>query len=201
MWGRTRLKQAGTVSKYSLDHIRKCFGLSSDFNEIFDAFQQALAHRVDDFEVYRQLFWNNSLKPAELCLFGEKIVREFPVLSYDVYVWLARVFEATHSSADNHELAFEYYRKAAGVRPAEADPYCSAADCYEPDLNIPPLKRLIEFLKHGAESVPSPVPVYQRLVRLYEISGNDEMTNYYRRKLPDSPPADAQPPIDPAPRQ
>ena len=182
------------MSKLSLDHIRRCFGLSTDFNEIFDAFQQALANRLDDFEVYRQLFWNNSLKPDELCLFGEKIVREFPKLSYDVYVWLARVFEATHASADNYELAFQYYQKAAGARPAEPDPYISAADCYEPDLNIPPLIRLIEFLKRGADLVSSPTPVYERLVHLYDLSGNDEMSMYYRRKLPETPPSPSEDP-------
>ncbi len=183
------------MAKLSLENIRKCFGLSPDFNEIFDAFQQALDDRIDDFDLYRQLFWNNSLKPEELCLFGEKIAQEFPHLSYDVYIWLARVFEAIHSSADNHELAFEYYRKAASVRPAEPDPYCSAADCYEPDLKIPPLDTLIEFLKQGADQIPDPLPVYQRLIHLYDLSGNDEMSMFYRRKLPDNPaPSSDKPP-------
>lgn len=164
------------------DEIRRRFECAKEFNELFDAFEQAIAQRIDDIELYRRLFWNHSLTPDELCLFGEKLVKEFEHLRYDVYMWLASVFETTYSMFDNYALTLEYYRKAASVRPSEIDPYLDAADCYEPDLNIPPLSHLVAFLKEGTNLVVFPKPLYQRLAHLFEIAGNDEMQKYYDRK-------------------
>jgi len=179
----------------TLDEIKRRFEFSTDFNEIFDAFEVALALKVRDLDLYRLLFMNPSLSPDELCLFGEKLAREVQEIAFEIYGWLARVFEATHSMLDNYELTFEYYRKAAAVRPEVVDTYLRAADCYEPDLNIPPISRLIEFLKAGTETVPAPRELYERLVYFYEVLGNDEMQEYYRRKADEAkPPQSDDPP-------
>ena len=186
------------MPKLSLDEIRKRFESSKEFDEIFDAFQQALEHRADSIELYRQLFWNSSLAPDELCMFGEKLSREFPHIAYDSYMWLASVFGVTYSMFDNYELALTYFQKAASARPAALDPYLDAADCYEPDLNIPPLSQLIGFLKVGVRHVPAPHPLYHKLAHLYEIGGNDEMSKYFRQRAneqpPPSPPTEQIPP-------
>ena len=170
------------MSRLTVEEIRKRFELSKEFNEIFDAFEQAIEQRLDDIDLYKQLFWNHTLTPDELCLFGEKLAKEFAPLAYDTYTWLAEVFEVTYSMFDNYELALEYYIKASSVKPSELAPYLGAANCYEPDLNIPPVSLLIEFLKKGSEIVAHPEPLYMKLVQFYDIVGNDEMRNYYRRK-------------------
>ena len=167
---------------YSVNDIRQCFSSSSDFNEIFDAFQAALAQRLRDVEPYRLLFWNHSLTADEVRLFGEKLAAEFPDLAYDVYLWLASVFEVTYSSVDNFELALHYYQKAASVKPAQPDPYLDACDCYDPDLNIPPLASLIDFVKKGVDRAANPVPLFKRLAYLYELAGDLEQSAHYRRK-------------------
>ena len=179
------------MSKLSAHEIRRRFESSKEFNEIFDAFEQALHERLEDIELYRALFWNPSLSADELCLFGEKIVIEFPGLAYDTYMWLANVFEVTYSTVDNYERALEYYEKASSVHPQESAPYLDAADCYEPDLNIPPLSSLINFLKAGIEQVSNPKVLYERLSHLYDLDGNDEMSNFCRRKAEEGtePPA------------
>jgi len=135
------------MPKFTIEDLRLKFSKSTDFNEIFDAFEDALEQRLQDVELYRLLFWNHALTPDELCLFGEKLAREFPNIAYDVYMWLASVFEVTYSSYDNYDLCIEYYKKAAHVKPGEIDPYLDACDCYEPDLKIPPIDILIEFVK------------------------------------------------------
>lgn len=172
---------------FSVEEIRRCFSNSSDFNEIFDAFQSALSQNLKDVEPYRLLFWNHSLSPDEVRLFGEKLAAQFPDLAYDVYLWLASVFEVTYSSSDNYELALQYYKKAALAKPHEPDPYLDACDCYEPDLNIPPLSSLIEFVKHGADHVRNPRSLYKRLANLYELAGDAEHSELYRRKAEDDP--------------
>ncbi len=180
------------MAKLSFDEIRSIFTSSKDFNQIFDAFEAAINNGNDDIELYRQLFWNKALTPDELCLFGEKLAKEFSHIAYDVYMWLANVFELTFFLYDNYELALTYYRKAAGVKPNEPDPYLDACDCYEPDLNIPPVDQLIEFCKSGTDQVQKPKALYMRLARLYSIVGDEELSNYYHTKANESgkPPSD-----------
>lgn len=170
---------------YTREEIRHCFSTSSDFNEIFDAFQASLQQNLTDIEPYRLLFYNHALSADEVRLFGEKLSNHFPQIAYEVYMWLASVFEVTHSSNDNYELALFYYMKAAEVRPVEPDPYLDACDCYEPDLNIPPVSTLIDFVKTGVKSVHNPKSLLRCLARLYEISGDPDQGAYYRRKAED----------------
>ena len=196
----TTLSRTGThlpMPTYSLEEIRQCFSASTDFNEIFDVFQSALAQKITDFELYRLLFWNPSLTPDEIRLFGEKLAGEFPGVAYEVFFWLAGMFEATYSSSDNHELALHYYMKAAAVNPSELDPYMKACDCHEPDLNIPPALVLIEFVKSGLPHVPDPVSMYKRLADLYAFIGDQEMGEFYRLKS-ETPP---EPPPPPPPEE
>ncbi len=180
------------MSKLTAEQIRQRFEFSDEFNEIFDAFEQALNLRIDDIDLYHRLFWNDALTPEELCLFGEQLAKEFPKLAYDAYMFLAKVFEATYSMIDNHEHSFLYYKKAAAVRPESHEPYINAADTYEADLNIPNITSLIAFLKAGIQHTEQPKVFYQRLVQFYEICGNDEMRNFYRRLAAEEPQEPAQ---------
>ncbi|HEX9655800.1 MAG TPA: hypothetical protein VGB89_02650 [Bacteroidota bacterium] len=181
-----------SMRSYTKEEIRKTFSTSSDFNEIFDAFQFALTNDLRDVEPYKLLFYNHSLSPDEVRLFGEKFASQFPDLAYEVYIWLASVFEVTNASKDNYELALHYYRKAAEARPTASDPYIDACDCYEPDLNIPPLSTLIDFVKRGIRTVPNPRELYKSLAHLFELSGDAQQGEYYRRKADE-------PGIDPTP--
>jgi len=163
------------------EDIRAVFANSADFNQLFDAFEEALAQGLQDIELYRVLFWNNSLSPDELRMFGEKLSREFPALAYETFLWLANVFEVTYSAYDNFELAMVYYRKAASVNPEDPDPYVRACDCYDPDLNIPPLPLLIDFVKAGLQSVKNKQVLYVRLSNLYQLKGDEDLSEFFRR--------------------
>ncbi len=166
--------------------IRYIFNNSKNFNELFDAFDSALKQGVDDVELYRILFWNDSLGSDELILFGEKLARQYRHLAYDVYMWLASIFEVLFGKKDNFELALSYYQKAAAIRPNESDPYLDACDCYNPDLNIPPAKILIEFLKIGYEFVPINKNISLRLAVLHQAIGETDLAEYYRVKADES---------------
>ena len=184
------------MARFSLEEIRRRFAGSNDFNEIFDAFEDAVQEKLDDIELYRLLFWNHSLTPDELCLFGEKLGKEFPNLAYDIYRWLASVFAVTYSAYDNYELALKYYKKASFASPAELEPYIDACDCYEPDLNIPPVDALIEFLRYGCEYVPKPKLLYSKLAYFFGLLGNTDESERYRQKA-DEPDPPEPPPDDP----
>ena len=78
------------MSNLSIEEIKKRFELSKEFNEIFDAFEDAITQRIEDMEVYKLLFWNPTLTPDELCLFGEKLAQDFPSLAYDTFMCFPR---------------------------------------------------------------------------------------------------------------
>jgi hypothetical protein len=174
------------MAHQTIEDIRRVFSASTDFNEIFDAFESAVMQKITDVELYRVLFWNPSLTPDEVRLFGEKLATEFSHIAYDIFIWLARMFEALHALNDNYELAFHYFQKAAKARPSEPDPYLDACDCYEPDLNIPPIHSLIEFVKNGTLQTDHPVVLYQRLAHLYDLAGEHGEAELCRRKAEES---------------
>jgi hypothetical protein len=171
---------------YSVEEIRRCFTTCTDFNEIFDLFQSALAQKVKDLELYRLLFWNHALTADEIRLFGEKLALEFPDIAFDVFLWLAAVFKVTTSQHDNFELAFHYYRRAAQARPEESEPYTEACDCHDADLNIPPRGVLIDFLQEGLPRVADPIPLCRHLAALLELDGKPELAEKYRRRIDDA---------------
>lgn len=166
--------------------IRHIFNTSKNFNELFDAFDSALQQKIDDVELYRILFWNDSLGSDELILFGEKLAKEFHHVAYDVYMWLASIFEVIFGKNDNYEMALTYYQKAAAIKPSEPDPYLDVCDIYNPDLNIPPIKTIIEFLKIGVEFVSKKRLLYERLSILYKLNGDIDLAEYYRVKAEES---------------
>ncbi len=170
------------MSELSREEIRERFTSATNFNEIFDAFESAINQKIDDIELYRLLFWNDFLQIAEIILFGEKLAKEFPHNAYDIYMWMANVFEAVFASRDNFEHSLLYYQKAASVKPTIPDPYLDACDCYDPDLNIPPLESLIEFVKHGIEHVENKKSLCSRLSYLYHLFGDEDLSEYYRVK-------------------
>lgn len=174
------------MSRLTAEEIRQRFSSSNDFNEIFDAFEAALNNNIEDLELYRLLFWNDSLSQEELCLFGEKLVQVYPNIAYDVYVWLAKVFEVTYSMYDNFELTLQYYTKAALLKPDDCEPYIAVSECYDHDLNIPPIDMIIDFVTKGSQLVNKPGVLYKRLVELYEMTGNQEKIDYYRKKTEES---------------
>lgn len=168
------------------DEIRNRFAASKDFNDIFDAFELAINQEIEDLELYRLLFWNDALGPHEIILFGEKLARKFPRTAYEVYMWMANVFEVLYAQRDNFERSFEYYEKAAAVNPYRIEPYIQAADCYDVDLNIPSLEVLIEFLKRGLDFVSDRKTLCSRLSYLYHIFGDEDLSEYYRVRADDS---------------
>ena len=173
------------MARYTPDDIRTIFATSSDFNEIFEAFEDAVSLGLVDVNLYRLLFWNNALSPDEVCLFGEKLAAEFKSMAYDVYMWLASVFEVTYSSYDNFELAMRYFRKATEASPGEVAPYIEASECYDPDLNIPPITQMLPFLKSGVQRVKDKRSLLERIAYLCEITGDEDQGRYYRRLADD----------------
>lgn len=164
------------------EQIEKKFIESTEFNELFDAFQSAIEQKIDDIDLYRNLFWNESLGIDEIKLFGEKLVETFPEISFEVFIWIANVFEALFGEKDNLEQAFNYYKKASLVNPTSEVPFLEICKSYNQDLNIPPINNIIEFLKSGIELVNKKGVIYKKLSDLYFLKRDSEMAKLYLLK-------------------
>jgi hypothetical protein len=67
------------------------------------------------------------------------------------------------------------------MNPGRPEPYIDACDCYDIDLNIPPVGNLIEFVTSGLDHVQHPGPLYKRLSNLYHYAGDQVKSDHYRR--------------------
>jgi len=168
------------MSRYSEEQIRHLFSASASFNELTEALEEALAQNIGDLNFYMQLIHNHNLPPDERSLFGEKIAKERPEWRYDIFMALAKLFELTSYTSDNYERAMRYYRKAAGERPAETEPYMHAARCYNPIVTIPPFEELVRFVKEGVIHAHGKKELLYEIASLYEARGDQAQAHFYR---------------------
>lgn len=168
------------MPRYTHDQLREIFSTSSNFNELSEALEDALAQRLRDTELYRALLTNRSLSIEEMAFFCEKVAQEFPDDALELYLWMAKVFELTKYGRDNYEMAMTYYKKAAALAPDDSRPYLMAAQSYNTNIKLPPLDSLITFLKEGVKHVAAKDEVYTELSRLHELAGNIAMSLLYK---------------------
>ena len=98
-------------------------------------------------------------------------------------MWLGSFFAAMYSQKDNYELATRYFQKASKARPAEVTPYLNLCDNYDANVNLPPIKELIAFLSAGLEQCKEKRAIIERLIFFYELEGDDEWAEFYKKKL------------------
>ncbi|MCX8010101.1 MAG: hypothetical protein N3A61_03020 [Ignavibacteria bacterium] len=164
------------MEKSELEYI---FKNSKNPDELFDSFDKAVKSKIDDLDLYKILFWNSALSKNEVCMFIGKLAKEFPHISYDLYMWGAKVLEVSFENDDNFESVIKFYKKSAEANPLSAEPYVRALDCYNEDLKIPEPSTLIQFVKKGINKVKDPSILYYKLSEFYGKLGNLELKKHY----------------------
>jgi len=168
------------LQEYSPESIKSIFRSSGDFNELFEAFRAAIDKGLNDLDTYRELFWNQSLKPEEMMFFSKKLGDVFPSIGFETYIWLSDVLSSRYDTEETIEIAFLCLKKAYEFNPKSIQPFVLACDLFDEDLRIPTLQSIVEFLKRGLETVENPVPLFERLATFYSAMGNDELARYFR---------------------
>lgn len=164
-------------SKLKLD-LEKIFREATSSGELFDSFQKAIKHKLKDVELYKILLSNIMLSPDEIKMYTEKLCREYREIRYDIYMWAANILESMH--AEEHlETAFEYYRKAIESDRTSCQPYLSLAKMYNPELDVPPKKVLLELLKNGLPEVQYKSRLCRAIAELYEVLQDKIMKQKY----------------------
>lgn len=156
-------------------YIENIFISSSNPDELFDALNLAIKNNFRDVDLYKTLLANPALSKDEITMFGEKINKEFAEHSYDVFMWMAGIFEQQYNDYDNIERALYYYQKAFLTNPISHAPLVSAINLYNYDLNLDSNQTIMKFVNTGIEKVEKKSLVYHSLANHHEKIGNGEL--------------------------
>jgi len=158
--------------------IERIFRDSSSPDELFDAFQNAIKLRLRDPELYKILLSNMSLSVDEIKMYVEKLSKEFRDISYDVYLWAAKLFEAA-STFDSIGEALNYYHRAIEYRGDDYKPYLQIMKLYNQDIDFPPKERISSILKKGLSEVQRKSKLCFGIADFYKKMNDAEMNRKF----------------------
>lgn len=158
--------------------IEQIFRESASSEELFDAFHNALKLRIRDPELYKILLSNVSLSVDEIKLYAEKLCKEFHDLSYEILLWVAKIFE-TASTPDNLEAALNYYDRAIQYKGDDYKPYLQVLKLYNQDIDFPPRDKISTILRKGLSQVQRKSKLYFGLADFYRKMNDTEMNRKY----------------------
>jgi hypothetical protein len=161
--------------------LEKIFRDSTSSDELFDAFQTALANNINEPYLFEAFLWNKSLSSDEIIMFAEKLSRVYPYMCYDIYMWTARIFESSYTYTEHIDNAVTYYRKAANANPSAHEPYSALVNLYNPEIDYPSSEELSLLLKGAIENVVIKSKICFALASLYQKIKNIDMKIYYIR--------------------
>ena len=160
--------------------IEKTFSTSNSPDELFDTFRLAIDQKIEDVDLYKILLWNKVLSSDELGMFSEKISKEFPNFSSEIYLAVANVLDSG-STYKNKELAFVYIKKAAAGK-SSIKPYEIASELYNKELNLPDFDRIVNFMEEGFQYVEEKSRLSFIIAKLYGKVGDIEKGKSYKIK-------------------
>lgn len=163
------------------EEIEKTFRSSNNSDELFDAFQEAIAQQIDDVELYKILLGNPILADEEIGMYTEKLCNEFSGESFDLYLWTAGLFETKTYKVECLEKALYYYTKAAQIKPASYIPYLNAMNIYNYDINFSMNKEIIDFVEKNIGNVDKKSIIYKALAEHYKKLGYKSKEHEYLR--------------------
>lgn len=153
--------------------FEQIFRNSNENDEIFDAFAEAITSKVYDINLYKILLGNNSLSKDEIIMYAEKICKEFPDFAYDIYMWIASIFQNSLLDINRLSLAFDYFEKASHVQPSNCKPYLEMLDLYTYDLSSPLNDKIMTKIKKAEKSIKEKSEFYYRLAAHYKNLNDD----------------------------
>lgn len=157
------------------------FRTSNSSDELFDSFRAAIEKKIHDEDLYKILLRNKALSADEISMFAEKICKEFPDLSYNIYFCVGQLFESISSYGKYLERAFLYYTKAANSKPSLNEPYLAIAKMYNAEFNIPKFETIIQTIEDAIAKVNFKSPLCFSLANLFKKIGNNEKSIGYQK--------------------
>jgi len=109
-----------------------------------------------------------------------KICKEFPEISFNIYLWAGNVFSTSSISGENYSKAFNYFKNALDINEKSSEPYLAISGFYNKELNLPPFEEIIKVLETGLDRVENKSKVCFALSDLYKNVGKKEGAQKYR---------------------
>jgi hypothetical protein len=161
--------------------LEEIFRRSNSSDELFDTFRVAIDRKIHDEELYKILLRNKALSVDEISMFTEKICREFPDLSYNIYFCVGQLLESISSYGKHNERAFQYLIKAAQSQPESLEPYLAIAKIYNSELDVPLFENVVRVIEDGIELVKIKSPLCFAISNLYSKRGDKEKSLSYQK--------------------
>ena len=133
--------------------LEEIFRTSNSPDELFDTFRVAIERKLHDEELYKILLRNKALSVDEISMFTEKICKEFPDLSYNIYFCVGQLLESISTYGKHNERALQYFEKAANIKPESEEPFLAIAKMYNNELNIPRFETVAKIIEDGISKV------------------------------------------------
>ncbi len=167
----------------SLDkEIGKVFQFSNSQDELFDNFGIAINKQIKDIALYNALLWNKALSIDEIIMFAEKICKEIPEFSFDIYLTVAKILDANSLYGQNKEKAFGYIKKAAKSDNASIEPYIIISEMYNKEYDLPPFDKVVDFIENGFQNVKEKSRLSFLIAKLYGRIGDIETGRVYQKR-------------------
>jgi tetratricopeptide (TPR) repeat protein len=161
--------------------IDKIFTASRSFDELFDAFDEAVNQKIADENLYKILLANSALSNDEIKLFAKKLSEEFPDLSYPILLWCGDIFANKSWSIENINAAIECFENASRVKPDENIPILKMIALYNHDISLPFNEKIIKNVKTGLPKIENKSAVYSAIADFYSKEGKERLKRKYQR--------------------
>lgn len=152
--------------------IENIFRNSSSSDELFDAFDEAIKYKIEDFEIYKVLLGNPTLSLDEIKMYTEKLLRELKQNHFQISLWTAKLFENFHDDYDSLESAISYYLKAIQYNPSSHEPFLGLLKLYNFDIDLPSNRRILQIVENGIPAIKYKSKIYFALADLYKRIGD-----------------------------
>jgi tetratricopeptide (TPR) repeat protein len=159
--------------------IEKVFLYSSDNNELFDAFAEAIKHNFESIDIYKALIANHALSVDEIKMYTEKLISTYPRFSYDLFMWTANIFENLQREQERLEESFFYYSRALDSKPGIFIPYLNLLKLYNYDFETPFNQDIINKVISNVGYVHSKSKVYFGLANHFKKLNDAQMEAKY----------------------
>ncbi len=170
-----------TMSETLKKEIEKIFIASSSSDELFDAFEKAIALRISDPDFYQQLIWNKYLSSDEIKMYAEKVCKEFPQICFKIYFSAAQLFATINSYGSCLETAYEYFQKTLKYNKKYHKPYTALADLYNPNIDTPSFIDIVKIIEEGIDQVDVKSELCFALAKLYKTKGDNAKAVSYKK--------------------
>ena len=161
--------------------LEEIFRTSNSPDELFDTFRVAIERKIHDEELYKILLRNKALSVDEISMFTEKICKEFPDLSYNIYFCVGQLLESISTYGKHNERALQYFEKAANIRPASEEPFLAIAKMYNNELNIPKFETVAKIIEDGIGQVKIKSLLCFALAGLFTKRGDKEKSQEFKK--------------------